>query len=93
MDSQMHINLSKQTLADELGEPGLIQQITCTADISSTGVTAQVSAHSWKIKHPEPRREILGRNSLGQRFVALLFGHPSTIPPMILITEKEGLEI
>lgn len=76
----MHINLSKQTLTDELGEPGLIQQIMCTTDISSSGVTAQF---------PEPRREILKRNLLGQRFVTLIFGHPSTI----LITKKEGLEI
>lgn len=33
----MHINLSKQALTDELGEPALTQQIMCTADISSTG--------------------------------------------------------
>lgn len=29
----MHINLSKQALTDELGEPALTQQIMCTADL------------------------------------------------------------
>lgn len=37
----MHVNLSKQTLRDEPGEPALIQQIMCTADISSAGMTVQ----------------------------------------------------
>lgn len=57
MDSQMHVNLSKQTLRDELGDPALIQQIMCTADISSSGMTVQFFAQSWKVRRPEPRRE------------------------------------
>lgn len=52
----MHVNLSKQTLRDELREPALIQQITCTADISSAGMTVQFF-QSWKVRSPEPRRE------------------------------------
>lgn len=50
----MHINLSKQALSDEPGEPALTQQIMCTADVSSPGVTAQLSSREvWLARTKE----------------------------------------
>lgn len=64
----MHVNLSKQTLRDEPGEPALIQQIMCTADISSAGMTVQFLLRAGRSRAQNQGGKIL-KNLLGQRFV------------------------
>lgn len=74
----MHINLSRQALTDELGEPALTQQIMCTADISSMGV--RLGSQNQGARREAPKTHLLG-----QSFATWIF----PLPALIVRTENE----